>query len=130
MRFLTAFCALLWISAASAQTGLTDTTWLAEDIRGGGVIDSAQSTISFEAAGAVSGSGGCNRYRGAVTIDGKQMQIGQIAGTKKMCTPALMDQEAKFFDVLNATRSFVIDGAFLRLVDENGAEILRLTQKS
>lgn len=41
-----------------------------------------------------------------------------------------MDQEAKFFDVLNATRSFVIDGAFLRLVDENGAEILRLTQKS
>jgi len=121
--------ALLFASAALAQSGgLGGTTWAAENIAGGGVIDSSQTTVSFEDANAVSGSGGCNRYRGAVTVDGDNMQFGQIAATKKACAPALMDQETKFFAALDAARTFVIDGAYLLLRDQSGAEILRLTQ--
>jgi heat shock protein HslJ len=39
-----------------------------------------------------------------------------------------MDQETKFFAALDAARTFVIDGAYLLLRDQSGAEILRLTQ--
>ncbi|MDX2264229.1 MAG: META domain-containing protein [Hyphomicrobiales bacterium] len=129
MRFVVLAAGALLTSVAAAQTGgLPGTTWRAEDIRGGGVIDTAQSTISFEDGNVINGDGACNRYRGAVTVDGENMQFGQIASTKKLCPPALMDQETKFFAALEAARTFVLDGPYLRIRDEKGAELLRLTQ--
>ena len=53
----------------SSQT-LIGGTWLAEDIRGGGVIDNAQSTISFAPEGSATGSGACNRFRGPAKVEG------------------------------------------------------------
>jgi heat shock protein HslJ len=57
-------------TADPPRASLIGTSWLAEDIGGRGVIDRAQTTISFEPEGRVAGSGGCNRYFGAVTIKG------------------------------------------------------------
>ncbi len=111
----------------AAETDIAG-TWLAEDIRGGGVIDNAQSKITFDADGKVSGSGGCNRFRGSATMGGDQLKIGPLGSTRMSCTSALMDQETKFFLALEAARSFVFDGAFLRLRDESGSEIMRLTR--
>jgi putative lipoprotein len=48
--------------------GLAGTTWRAETIMGRPVIDSAASTITFEADGRVSGRGGCNRYFGTRVV--------------------------------------------------------------
>src|SRR5262245_16033622 len=42
--------------------------WLAEDIRGGGVIDRVQTVLEIAADGGISGSGGCNAMRGTATI--------------------------------------------------------------
>lgn len=101
--------------------------WLAEDIQGRGVIDNAQSTITIEAGGAVSGSGGCNRIRGSVTIDGARLAFSPLATTRMMCAPALMDQEQKFLRVLEATRSFRFEGTQLKFLDAAGAELIRFT---
>jgi putative lipoprotein len=102
--------------AAAVQSPLIGTSWLAEDIGGRGVIDNAQTTITFDAEGRVAGSGGCNRYFGPVTIEGSTISFGDLGATRMACVPALMDQEQKFFDALAATRSYRFDDPGNKLV--------------
>jgi len=56
--------------------------WLAEDIRGGGVIDRVQMVLEIAADGAISGSGGCNAMRGTAIIAGDAIAFGAIASTR------------------------------------------------
>lgn len=111
------------------QPSLIGPTWLAEDIGGRGVIDRAQTTITFDAEGQVTGSGGCNRYFGPVTIEGSAIGFGQIGTTRKACVPALMGQEQRFFGALALTRSFRFDepGHKLVFLGEAGLALVRFT---
>jgi putative lipoprotein len=104
--------------------------WLAEDIKGGGVIGNAQTTIAFDAGNRVHGSGGCNRFSGSATVAGDKLTFGPLAATRMMCAEALMDQEGKFLGALEACRSFRFDGAFLKFLGEDGAELMRFTRKA
>lgn len=112
-------------SAPSSPVG----RWLAEDIRGGGVIDNLQSVVEIAADGTVTGSGGCNRMRGQATISGTSITITPLASTMMACPPAIMDQEGKFMSALEAARSFRIDPQQrkLFLLDGTGQTILRLS---
>jgi len=103
--------------------------WLAEDIRGGGVIDNLQSVVEIAADGTVTGSGGCNRMRGQATISGATIAIAPLASTMMACPPAIMDQERKFMSALEAARSFRIDPQQrkLFLFDGAGQTVLRLS---
>ena len=103
--------------------------WLAEDIRGGGVIDNLQSVVEIAADGVVTGSGGCNRMRGQATISGTSITIAPLASTMMACPPAIMDQEGKFMSALEAARSFRIDPQQrkLFLFDGAGQTVLRLS---
>ena len=83
--------------------------WLAEDIRQGGVIDRLQTVLEIGEDGAVSGTGGCNRMAGKATISGDAITFGPLASTNMACTPAAMDQEAKFFAALRDVRTWRID---------------------
>ena len=89
--------------------------WLAEDIRGGGVIDRLQTTLEIRGDGQVSGTGGCNRYTGHATIEGASIKFGPLASTMMACTPAAMDQERKFFDALKEVTGWEIDSTSGRL---------------
>lgn len=113
-----------------SQGPLERTSWLAEDIRGRGVIDDAQSTVSFDGDGRVSGSGGCNRFIGSVEIRGESIAFGNLASTRMACAPALMDQEHKFLDALAAARSyrFANPGHKLVLVGADGALLVRFSE--
>jgi putative lipoprotein len=121
------FVGLLMIAHASGAEVLVGRTWLAEDIGGGGVIDSAQSTVTFEAGGKVVGSGGCNRLFATATMAGDNLTFGPIGTTRMACAPALMDQERKFLAALAATRTFRVEGTVVRFYDAAGAELVRLT---
>ena len=114
---------------AAMQSPLIETSWLAKDIGSRGVIDDAQTTITFDAEGRVAGSGGCNRYFGPVTIGGSAIRFGDIGATRMACVPALMDQEQKFFDALAATRSYRFDdpGNKLVFVGEDRAVLVRFS---
>jgi heat shock protein HslJ/membrane-bound inhibitor of C-type lysozyme len=115
--------------ARGAGAGIEGTAWLVEDIAGRGVIDSAQTTISFDASGRVSGSGGCNRFTGAATLAGEALELGLLAATQRACVPALMDQEQKFFKAIEAVRSYSVDAnGLLHLKGANGEPLLRLVQ--
>src|SRR4030095_8173798 len=51
-------------------------------------------TATFAPDGKLSGSGGCNEYRGTYTQTGDRLQIGPlILVTKKACAPEARDQE-------------------------------------
>jgi putative lipoprotein len=114
--------------AGASGEALAGHIWLAEDIGGRGVVDNVQSRISISAAGELSGSGGCNILRGAAQIDGRSLAFGVIAATRKMCPPAVMDQETKFLRALDLTREFGIDGPHLKFFDASGSELVRFTR--
>ncbi len=113
---------------AAAVAGIEGRDWLAEDIQGGGVIDNAQTTLNIAADGAVSGSGGCNRYFSKATVSGESIAFAEIGSTYMQCPPALMNQERKFLDVLGKTRTYKIEMGKLMLLDDSGKEIARLAQ--
>lgn len=110
---------------------LFDTTWLAEDIEGRGVIDNAQSTFSVAPDGKVTGSGGCNRFFAQAEVDGDKIKIGKAGATMMACAEALVDQERKFFAALEKAATFRICGeqGKLFLVDANGADIARFARQ-
>lgn len=113
-------------SVETPKVQLIGSTWLAEDIDGGGVIDDAQSTLVFGTDGRVSGRAGCNQYGGAVTVKGASMIVDQVFSTKMACTaPALMNQETRFLNALQATRSYRVEGTKLVLVDGEGKARIR-----
>ena len=103
-------------------------SWLAEDILGGGVIDRAQTTLEIAEDGAVSGSGGCNRYSGSAVIDGDKLTFAPLASTNMACVGALMNQEHKFQEALGRVASFrLVPGQRkLLLLDSEGGELVRL----
>jgi len=123
----TGACSLMQPSSTDTpKAELVGSTWLAEDIDGRGVIDNAQSTLIFGTDGRVSGNAGCNRYGGTVALKGASLLVDQVFSTKMACVaPALMDQETRFLQALQATRSYRMDGTKLVLVDGEGKVRLR-----
>jgi putative lipoprotein len=103
--------------------------WLVEDISGRGVIDTLQSTLTFDANGRVYGMGGCNRFTGAVKSSANGLTFGPLAATQMACPPAIADQESRYFAALAAVRSARVEGAFLILRAADGAPLVKLTRK-
>ncbi|WP_274630595.1 YbaY family lipoprotein [Arvimicrobium flavum] len=103
--------------------------WLAEDIRGRGVIDNLQTVLVIARDGRVSGTGGCNRLTGSAKISGNRISFGQVASTQMACVPAAMDQEGKFFAALRDVRSWRTDArGKLQLLDARRRPIIVLAR--
>ncbi len=118
----------LHVNSTGSVTGIYGGKWLVEDIDQTGVIDFARSTLAVNTSGGVSGSGACNRFQGSAEISGNSVKFGPMAMTRKMCPPAVMDQESKYMKALSGARTFKIEGAFLRFYDGAGKAVLRLTR--
>jgi heat shock protein HslJ len=112
--FLSCSCVLIdatSVSTVAAQSVPNELvgTWLAEDIGGGGVIDYLQTTLEINDDGTYSGFAGCNNYTGTFDLKGGEILFGPAGATRKMCVPAVMDQETKFFAALKAGLSWKIE---------------------
>jgi putative lipoprotein len=72
-------------------------------------------TATFGADGKVSGSGGCNEYRGKYTQTGENLLIGTlILMTRKACPAEIRDQERAYLAGLrSATRAEGTGGELL-----------------
>jgi heat shock protein HslJ len=114
---------------AFEATTLVGSVWLAEDIGGAGVIDNAQSKLQFVSATQVAGSGACNSFTGAATVTATALTLGPLASTRKMCAPAVMDQESRFLRALEAVKSARMDGDLLLLMDAAGSPLARLSRQ-
>jgi len=111
---------------------LENTEWLLEDLGGRGVVDRIQTTIHFGDDGRITGSGGCNRYFADVEREGdlqnQSLSVGVIGSTQRMCPPAVMDQEGRFFQAMESAQMLRLDGPFLYIDSEGLEEPLRFTQ--
>lgn len=116
--------------APGAQDPLDGSQWWVEDILQGGVIDNSRTTVHFAEPGRVAGSGGCNRYTGAYERDGASLSIGPLAGTRRACIPALMDQEQRFYQAMARVVAWRIgpETDLLHLLDENGETVIRASR--
>ena len=110
-------------------TTLVGSTWLAEDIGGSGVIDDAQSKLQFVSSTQVAGHGACNAFTGAATVTATGLTLGPLASTRKMCAPAVMDQESRFLRALEAVKSARMDGNRLLLMDATGSPLALLSRQ-
>ncbi len=120
----------IWLQrVASPQADNFLGDWLVEDISGRGVIDTLQSTLTFDANGRVYGMGGCNRFTGAIKSSANGLSFGPLAATQMACPPAIADQESRYFAALTAVRSARVEGAFLILRAADGAPLVKLTRK-
>lgn len=127
MRLLPIVLALMVSGPVVAQAAEPEGTWIVEDIRGGGVMDSLRTTLEIAPDGKVSGHGGCNGFGGSAEIDGNAIRFGPLFSTKMACAPAIMDQEQKFHDALADVTAWQIEETgHLVLLDGNGEALIRL----
>jgi heat shock protein HslJ len=72
----------------------------------------------------VSGTGGCNRFSGPISIEDDAIQIGPLASTKMMCE-GKSEIETQYFTALELARSFAVEGDSLTLRAEDGHVLLK-----
>lgn len=76
--------------------------------------------LSF-ADGAVSGSSGCNTFRGTYTAEGDRISFGPLATTRKACAgEGVMEQERAFLAALQAAKVWTVRDELLDMHFEGG----------
>lgn len=73
----------------------------------------------------VVGSGGCNRYQGALFAEGDVISIGPISSTFMACPEPIGSTEQAYFIALDAAVRFVQEDDTLVLFDVEGNEVVR-----
>lgn len=96
------------------------------------VLDAGESSIDVGAdmtatlnveGGSVSGLGPCNSFRGAISVDGADVDISELAQTAMACDEALTTAQDDYLEALGAVRTGAVDDSRLSLT---GNDDLRL----
>ena len=96
---------LAGLSACASGPQLeSDTAYRMEWIGERPLIDRSHLSITLGADGRAYGSAGCNHWFAGYTRDGEQLRFEQAGATRKMCAPALMEQEQRFLEALGEVR--------------------------
>jgi len=116
------------------EVSLEGTAWsLAAFIEGEtatAVLADTEITLAFEVE-QVSGSAGCNSYFASYTLDGGALRFGAAGMTKMYCaTPeGVMEQEARYGDILSAVTLFEWDADQLTLRTADGRGLVFTAQR-
>ncbi len=86
------------------------TDWVLEEIDGDAVVDRVQSTLRFQGNDRIAGWGGCNRYFANFRSGRNFFKVGPIGSTRRICPPVVMQQEERFFNALQKSRSIRMEG--------------------
>jgi heat shock protein HslJ len=118
-------------STPGTVTGLTGTSWtldsyLTENGSLAPVLPGTEVTARFGPDGRVTGSAGCNSYGGDYHLDGTTLSISSIVQTLKLCLEpeGIMEQEARFIDLLGSAAECRIENDRLVITDAEGADAL------
>ncbi|MEL6885584.1 MAG: DUF1131 family protein [Pseudomonadota bacterium] len=103
-------------------SGLTGTSWQGRRIAGDTVPRAIDINLAFGTDGRISGTSGCNRFAASVTIDGRNLKIGAIGSTRRLCPEIEMLAERRFLDALERVEGWAIRNGDLVLFG-TGAEL-------
>ena len=114
--------------SAKVPFNLAGTEWLLEDLAGTGVIDNVQATLTFPEDGKTAGNGSCNRFFGPAEVTGSAIKLGPLGLTRMACATAVMNQEAKYVDALQAAERFEWKEPYLLIYCKGFEKPLRFTR--
>jgi len=94
--------------------------WTVVEIDGQPIVAGSNVTLNFDSDGRLNGSASCNRYFSTFSLTGEGLTISNAGLSNMMCDQPLMDQEARFLELIAATTRFEIgeDGALVLRTDE------------
>ncbi|RRV06926.1 META domain-containing protein [Pseudomonas sp. v388] len=72
------------------------------------LIDSSHLTMTLGADGRAYGNAGCNHWFASYTLQDQSISFGPVGKTRKMCAPALMEQEQRFLQALPSVQRWDI----------------------
>ena len=88
------------------------------------LIDRSHLTITLGEDGRAYGSAGCNHWFASYRRDGDALRFEQPGATRKLCAPALMEQEQRFLEALGQVQRWDVSGiGQLRLWPAEGKPI-------
>jgi heat shock protein HslJ len=118
---LAALGAALPAQAQGGSAPLAGTSWRLVELNGQPVIGEVPLTLQFAADGQrVSGNGGCNQFSGPYAQNGASLRFGPLISTRRACLdPALNTQETAYFQALESTTRYSIEGGQLLLYRGN-----------
>ncbi|KRW59641.1 META domain-containing protein [Pseudomonas sp. TTU2014-080ASC] len=87
--------------ASSAPQLQTERTYQVEWIGERPLIDRSHLTITLGDDGRAYGNAGCNHWFANYTLEGHSIRFEAPGSTRKMCAPALMEQESRFLSSLS-----------------------------
>jgi heat shock protein HslJ len=113
---------------ASSTQDLSGSAWAVTGYNNGqgGVVSidpGTELTAEFSPDGNLSGSSGCNTYRGSYETDGKSLTIGPLASTRMFCEEpgGIMDQELAYLSALATAATFEFIGNRLEFRTADGS---------
>ncbi|GAA4749942.1 META domain-containing protein [Gordonia alkaliphila] len=107
-----------------ANTALTGTTWTVtaivteQAVESSRAIEDSAPNLRLADDGTVSGSTGCNNFRGNATVTGDKITFSGIAATKMACPPEIARVEQVVLDTLRGSVTYRIDGNELALTND------------
>jgi heat shock protein HslJ len=85
------------------------------------IVGGVELTADFDREGALSGSGGCNRFRGEYLITGEGLEIGPLASTRIAClSEEVSAQETGYFAALESAATWDQLGDELTITNATG----------
>ncbi len=110
---------LVFGDGSATDASLTGQEWSLVSIGGAPLPADAGVTASFGEDGSVTGSGGCNRYRGPYAVDGESLSAGPLVSTRMSCGATADDLERTYLGALEAAVGFAISGTDLVISTSN-----------
>jgi heat shock protein HslJ len=86
-------------------------------------------TADFGTDGTLSGTSGCNTYKGTYAVTGNQITIGPLATTRMVCPQEIMDQETLYLAALQTAATYRIEGTRMELRTKDGALAVNFQEK-
>lgn len=99
--------------------------WHVDYLEGRGVVDYSPAHYQFDDDRRISGNASCNAFTGNYRIVDDAIVVGQLGSTRKLCPPALMEQETRFLAAMKRVHSWNTDKGLMHLYDEEGVELFR-----
>jgi len=115
------------VNPEAVKNELVGKKWFCKELFRRDVRGDAPLTLEFKADGTVSGSGGCNAFTGAYTLEGNELHFAPLAATKKSCGPAADEQEFTYLSFLNRVTGVKVEGDELDLFIEGQLDSLHFT---
>lgn len=128
-------CAVPGPASRSADQPLTSTAlvggeWVAFAIQGAPEVQVPKPKLRWTAPDQVTGTGGCNGFKGRSSANLSTLQLGPLASTGRACLSMPGSQEDLFFKALELTRKARVERDQLILMDDAGKQLARFLRSN